>query len=115
MQFEEDLLKGRGGDWTEHLSWRWRVLPGRSGPRPALVELDKEERVFKGPSVDDGLHQVNECHDHKADEEEGDEGPQVVPGHPEPVAKAADPGLPPGVRGVAGGVRDWSATGGLVI
>lgn len=56
------------------------------GSGPAFIELHKEERVFEGPPVDDGLHQVDEGHDHEADEEEGDEGPQVVPGHPDPVA-----------------------------
>lgn len=114
MQVNKDLLQGRGGDRTEHLSRCWRVLAW-SGPGPALVELDEEERVFVGPPVDDGLHQVDEGHDHEADEEEGNKGPQVVPGHPEPVAQAAEPTLLPGVGGVAGGVRDRSAVGGLII
>lgn len=62
----------------------------RGGPGPSLIELDKEEWVFEGAPVDDSLHQVDEGHHHEADEEEGDEGPQVVPGHPEPVAQAAE-------------------------
>lgn len=64
VQFNEDLLQGRGRDRAEHLCRRWRVLPAWSGPGPALVELDEEERVFEGPPVDDGLHQVDEGHDH---------------------------------------------------
>lgn len=112
MQFNEDLLQGRGGDRTEHLGGCWSVRLVWSGPGPALVELDEEERVFEGPPIDYGLHQVDEGHDHEADEEERDEGPQLVPGHPEPVAQAA---LLPGVGCVAGGVRDRSTTEGLVV
>ena len=44
-----------------------RVLPAPGGTGPALVELDKEERVLERPPVDDGLHQVDEGHDHGAD------------------------------------------------
>lgn len=60
-----------------------------NGRRPALVELDEEERVREGPPIDDGFHQVDKGHDHEADEEEGDEGPQVVPSHHEAIAQAA--------------------------
>lgn len=76
------------------------------GPGPALVELDKEVRVLEGPPEDDGLHEVDECHDHDADEDEGDEGPEVVPGHKDPVAQVAEPALLPGVGGVAGGIGE---------
>jgi len=113
VQFKEDLLKWRGGDRTEEL-WRpSRVLLTRSGP--ALIELHKEVRVLVGPPEDDGLHQVDEGHDHKADEDEGDEGPEVAPGHQDPVAQAAEPALLAGVGGVAGGIRLRIAIGGLVI
>lgn len=114
VQFK-DLLEGREGDRNKRLGRCWRVLLVWSGPGPALIELDKEERVFEGPPVDDSLHQVDKGHDHETDEEEGDEGPQVVPCHPEPVAQATEPTLLPGVGGVARGVRGWSAIGGLVI
>lgn len=115
MQFKEELLVGRGGDRTENLGRCWGVLSAWTGPGPTLVELDKEERVCEGPPVDDGLHQVYEGHDQEADEEEGDEGPQVMPGHPDPVAQAAEPALLPGVGRVAGGVWDRSAIGGLLV
>lgn len=81
----------------------------RSRSRPPLVKLDEEERVLKGPPVDDGLHQVDQSYDHEADEEEGQEGPQVVPGHTEPVAQAAEPTLVASVGCVAGGIRSRSA------
>lgn len=87
----------------------------QSGPGPALIELDKEEWVFEGPPEDDRLHQVDESHHHEADEEEGDEGPKVVPGDPEPVAQAPEPTLLSRVGGVAGGVRHWGAFEGTVI
>lgn len=93
------MLKGRGGDRTEHLGWRWRAW---SGPGPTLVELDKKERVFEGPPVDDSLHQVDEGHNHEADEEEGDKWPQMVPSHHAPIAHAADPALLPSVGSVTG-------------
>lgn len=84
-------------------------------PGPALVEFNKEERVFEGPAQDDGLHQVDEGHHHEADEEEGDEGPQVVPGHGQPVAQAAEPTRLPCVSGAAGRVRSWSPVAGFLI
>lgn len=84
----------------------------RSGPGPALVELDKEVWILEGPPEDEGLHQVDEGHDQEADEEKGDKGPEVVPGHPDPVAQAA---LLLGVGGVTGGIRELCAIGGLVI
>ena len=115
VQFNKELLEGRGGDRTEKLGGCWRVLRVGRGPGPALVELDKKVRVFKGPPEDDGLHQVDEGHDHEADEEEGDEGPEVIPGHADPVAQTAKPALLPGVGRVAGGIWDRSATRGLVI
>lgn len=90
-----------------------RVLPAQSGTGPALVELDKEERVLEGPPVDDGPHQVDEGHDHGADDDEGDEGPQLVQRYPQPVAQAAEPTLLPGVGGMAKGVRPWNGAGGL--
>ena len=95
------MLGGRGGDRTEDLGRCWRVLLVWTGPGPALVELDKEERVLEGPPEDDRLHQVDETHHHEADEEEGDEGPQLVPGNHEPVAEASQATLLPGVGGVA--------------
>lgn len=82
---------------------------------PALVELDKEEWVLEGPPVDDSLHQVDEGHNHEADEEEGDEGPQVVPSDHEPIAQATEPTLMPGVGGVTRGVRGWSAIVVLIV
>lgn len=85
----------------------------RSRSRPPLVKLDKEERVLEGPPVDDGLHQVDQSYDHDADEEEGQEGPQVVPGHAEPIAQAAEPTLVASVGCVAGGIRSWSAVRNL--
>lgn len=115
VTFKEDLLEGRGRDRTEKLGWFWRVLLVWSGPGPTLVELHKEQRVLEGPAKDDGLHQVDEGHDHEADEEEGDEGPEVIPGHHEPVAQAPQLGLLPRVRGVARGVRGQGTIGGLAI
>lgn len=63
-QVDKDLLEGRGGDRTENLSRGRRVLLVQSGPGPALVELDKEQRVFEGPPEDNSLHQVDEGHNH---------------------------------------------------
>lgn len=59
-QVKKDLLKGHRGDWVETLGG-WRVLLVHSGPGPTLIELDKEQRVFEGPPIDDGLHQVDEA------------------------------------------------------
>lgn len=70
------------------------------GPRPTLVELDKEVRVGEGPAVDDGLQQVDEDHHQNADEDEGDEGSEVVQDHHGAVAQAA---LLPRVGGPATG------------
>lgn len=115
MQFNKELLKGRGRNRTEKLGRCWRVLLVWRGPGPTLIELDKEVRVFEGSPEDDGLHQVDEGHDHEADEEEGDEGPEVVPGHSDPVAQAAEPALLTSVGRVSRGIRDRSAIRGLVI
>lgn len=114
VQLKEHLFKGHGGDRAEELGSRRGVLLGWSGPGPALVELGEEVRVLEGPPEDDGLQQVDEGHHHEADEEEGDEGPEVVPGHRGPVAEAAEPALPVGVGGVAGGIRGRRPIGGLV-
>lgn len=84
-------------------------------PGPALVELHKKEGVFEGSSIDDGLHEVDEGQNHAADEEERDEGPQVVPRHPESVAQAAQPTLLGCVRGAAGGCRCRGAGGRRVV
>lgn len=55
-------------------------------PGPALIKLDKEKGVLEGPPIDDCLQQVDNGNDHEANEEEGEEGPQMVPGHPESIA-----------------------------
>lgn len=109
QQARQDLDKRRGGDRAENLGGVRVVLRAGSRPRPPLVELDEEERVLEGPPVDDGLHQVDQSDDHDADEEEGQEGPQVVPGHAEPVAQAAEAALVAGVGRVAGGIGGRSA------
>lgn len=72
----------------------------RDRTRPTLVELDKEERIRERSPIDNGFHQVDKSHDHEADEEEWDERPQVVPSYHEAIAQAAEPTLPPGMRGV---------------
>lgn len=92
-----------------------RVLMVRCRPGPAFIKLDKEEWVLEGPSVDDGLHQIHKGHDHEGDEKEGDEGPQMVPSHPNPVAQAADAVLLARVGGVTGGIWGRSALKGFVI
>lgn len=99
----KDLDKGRGGDRSENLC-RGRRLLRRSWSRPSLIKLDKEERVFEGPSIDDSLHKIDEGHNHEADEEEGEEGPQVVPGNTDSIAEAAEPTLVASVGCVTGGV-----------
>ena len=48
---------------------------------PPLVELDEEVRVGEGASVDDGLQQVDEHHHQDADDDEGDEGPEMMQDH----------------------------------
>lgn len=63
-QFKKDLLEGRRGDRGETLCRGWRVLLVQSGPWPTLIELDKEQRIFEGSPVDDGLHQVDEANNH---------------------------------------------------
>lgn len=87
----------RGGSRAEELD-RGDLLV--VGPGPALVELDEEVRVREGPSVDDGLQQVDEDHHQDADEDEGDEGPEVMQDQPYPVPQAA---LLPRVGRPAGG------------
>lgn len=53
------------------------------------LNLTKKSGSLKGPPVDNGFHQVDKSHDHEADEEEGDERPQVVPSYHEAIAQAA--------------------------
>lgn len=110
-----DFLKWRGGDQTKKLGRGRCVHSWWSRSRPALIKLDKEERVFEGPPVDDGLHEVDESYHHGTDEKEGDEGPQVVPRYPDPISQATEPALPTSVGGVAGGIWVWSMFRGLVI
>lgn len=78
----------------------------RCRPGPALIKLDKEEWVLEGPPIDDCLQQVDNGHDHEANEEEGEKGSQVVPGHPNSIAQATEPTLVGSVGGAAG--RVWS-------
>lgn len=104
-----------GGDISEHLGrcWRVQLVWCRSGP--TLIELHKEERVFEGSSINNGLHEVDEGQNHAADEDEGDKWPQMVPGHPESVAQLTQPALLGGVRGAAGGRRCCGTSGRSII
>lgn len=104
-----------GGDISEDLGRCRRVQLVRRRSGPTLIELHKEERVFEGSSVNNGLHEVDEDQNHAADEEEGDKWPQVVPGHPEAVAQLTQAALLGGVRGAAGGRRCWGTSGRRII